>query len=135
MAWFKNAGQYKNFGLLVIRVGLGILFIYHGLPKLLGGPGRWEKLGMAAGYVGIHFLPLLWGFLCAIAETFGGILVVVGLAFRPACLVLLINLIVAAIFTYRLSGSFLDATHAIEDAVMFAGLFFVGPGSYSVDKS
>jgi putative oxidoreductase len=39
MAWFKNAGQYKNFGLLVIRVGLGILFIYHGLPKLLGGPG------------------------------------------------------------------------------------------------
>jgi putative oxidoreductase len=68
-------------------------------------------------------------------KIFGGILVVVGLAFRPVCLVLLIDLIVAAIFTYRLSGNFLDATHAIEDAVMFAGLFFLGAGSYSVDKS
>jgi putative oxidoreductase len=26
------------------------------------------------------------------------------------------------------------AAHAIEDAVMFAGLFFIGPGKYSVDK-
>lgn len=135
MALFKNAGKYKNFGLLLLRVGLGILFIYHGLPKLLGGPVRWEKLGAAAGSVGIHFLPVLWGFLCAIIETFGGVLVIVGLAFRPACLLLVLNLIVAAIFTYHASGSFLDATHAIEDAITFAGLFFIGPGSYSVDKS
>jgi putative oxidoreductase len=26
------------------------------------------------------------------------------------------------------------AAHAIEDAVMFAGLLFVGPGRFSVDK-
>jgi putative oxidoreductase len=135
MALFKQAGQYKNFGLLLIRIGLGILFIYHGLPKLTGGPGKWERIGGAAGYVGIHFLPMFWGFLCAIVETFGGILVVVGLAFRPVCLLLVLNLFVAAVFTYRVSGSFGDATHAIEDMVMLAGLFFLGPGTYSVDKS
>jgi putative oxidoreductase len=135
MTLFKNLGKYKNLGLLIIRIGLGILFIYHGLPKLLGGPARWEHLGTAAGYIGLHFLPVLWGFLCAIIETFGGILVIVGLAFRPVCLLLVINLLVAAIFTYRISGSFGDATHAIEDAITFAGLLFVGPGSYSVDKA
>ena len=135
MPLLSSLNRYKNLGLLIIRIGLGILFIYHGLPKLLGGPENWEKLGTAAGAVGIHFLPVFWEFLCAVTETIGGILVVVGLAFRPVCLLMAVNLIVAAAFTYKLSGDFGDATHAIEDAIVFAGLVFIGPGSYSVDKS
>lgn len=134
MALFSNLGNYKNFGLLIIRIGLGVLFIYHGLPKLLGGPHKWEGIGTATNYVGIHFLPMMWGLLAAATETFGGFLVLLGLAFRPVCLLLLIELVVAAIFTYDKSASFLDATHAIEDAVTFAGLLFIGPGKYSVDK-
>jgi putative oxidoreductase len=135
MAFLSAIGRYKNLGLLIIRVGLGILFIYHGLPKLLGGPEKWEKLGAAAGAVGIHFLPMFWGFLCAVTEAIGGVFIIVGLAFRPVCLLMAINLIVAAAFTYKLSGDFGDSTHAIEDAIVFAGLVFIGPGSYSVDKS
>src|ERR1700753_480185 len=101
MPLLSSLNRYKNLGLLILRIGLGILFIYHGLPKLLGGPENWEKLGTAAGAVGIHFLPIFWGFLCAVTETIGGILVVVGLAFRPACLLMTVNLIVAAAFTYK----------------------------------
>jgi len=134
MALFSNLGNYKNFGLLIIRLGLGAMFIYHGLPKLMGGPHKWEGLGTATNYVGIHFLPMMWGLLAAATETFGGFLIVLGLVFRPVCLLLVIDLVIAAIFTYDKSGSFLDATHAIEDAIMFAGLLFVGPGKYSVDK-
>jgi putative oxidoreductase len=48
---------------------------------------------------------------------------------------MVVNLIVAAFFTYSQSGNFGDATHAIEDAITFAGLFFIGPGLYSIDKS
>jgi putative oxidoreductase len=134
MAFFSGLGNYKNFGLLVIRAGLGVMFIYHGLPKLLGGPSKWEHLGTATGYVGIHFLPVVWGLLSACTETFGGFLLILGLAFRPVCLLLVIELVVAAIFTFGQSGSLGDATHAIEDAVTFAGLLFVGPGKYSMDK-
>jgi putative oxidoreductase len=134
MALFSNLGNYKNFGLLIIRLGLGILFIYHGLPKLLGGPHKWEGLGTATGYVGIHFFPMVWGLLSACTETFGGFLLILGLAFRPVCLLLVINLAVAAFFTFGKSGSLGDATHAIEDAITFAGLLFVGPGKYSMDK-
>jgi putative oxidoreductase len=133
MALFGNLGNYKNFGLLIIRVGLGIMFIYHGLPKLLGGPHKWEGLGTATGAVGVHFLPMIWGLLSACTETFGGFLLILGLAFRPVCLLLVINLVVAAIFTYG-QGGLSDAAHAIEDAIMFAGLLFLGPGKYSVDK-
>ncbi len=134
MPLFSKLGNYKNFGLLIIRVGLGIMFIYHGLPKLLGGPHKWESLGAATKYAGIHFFPMLWGLLAAITETFGGFLLILGLAFRPVCLLLVISLSVAAIFTFGQSGSLGDATHAIEDAITFAGLIFLGPGKYSVDK-
>jgi putative oxidoreductase len=134
MAFFSGLSKYKDYGLLIIRVGLGILFIYHGFPKLFGGPSRWEGLGAATGSVGIHFFPMFWGLVAAITETAGGFLLILGLAFRPVCLLLVINLIVAALFTFSVSGSLGDATHAIEDAITFAGLFLIGPGKYSLDK-
>jgi putative oxidoreductase len=133
MALLSKLGNYKNTGLLIIRVGLGIMFIYHGYPKLMGGINGWEHLGESMKYVGIHFLPVMWGFLAAATELLGGFLLIIGLAFRPICVLLLINLIVAALMQLR-TGGLGDAAHAIEDAIMFAGLIFIGPGKYSVDK-
>ena len=134
MALFSKLGNYKNFGLLIIRIGLGMMFIYHGFPKLMGGPRSWHEVGSAMKYVGIHFLPVVWGFLAATVETFGGFLVIIGMAFRPVCILLVINLIVAALFHLGTGGGLGEAAHAIEDAIMFAGLLFLGPGKYSVDK-
>ena len=134
MALFSNLGNYKNFGLLIIRLGLGIMFIYHGYPLLTGGVKMWEGLGGSTKYVGIHFLPIMWGLLAALVETVGGFLLIIGLAFRPVCLLLVINLVVAALSHFGKGEGLGEASHAIEDAIMFAGLLFVGPGKYSVDK-
>jgi len=134
MALLSSLSNYKNFGLLIIRAGLGIMFIYHGYPKLLGGIHSWEGLGQSTRYVGIHFLPAVWGLLAALTEVFGGFLLIIGLAFRPVCILLVCTLIVAAASHFGKGGGLGDASNAIEDAVMFAGLLFVGPGKYSVDK-
>jgi putative oxidoreductase len=134
MAFFSKMGNYRNFGLLIIRIGLGLMFIYHGLPKLEGGVDSWKALGSSTKYVGIHFLPVFWGLMAALVETVGGVLLVIGLAFRPVCLLLVVNLIVAAFFHFGKGDGLMGASHAIEDAVMFAGLLFLGPGKYSVDK-
>ena len=107
--------------MLIIRVGLGIMFIYHGYPKLLGGQKMWTQLGESTKYVGIHFLPMVWGLLCALVETVGGALLVIGIWFRPVCIFLLINLLVAAAAQYA-HGGLQDAAHPIEDAITFAGL-------------
>ncbi len=133
MAMLSNLGNYRNFGLLIIRVGLGAMFVLHGYPKLLGGPDKWAAVGGATKYVGIHFLPTFWGLMAACSETFGGFLLVLGLAFRPVCVFILCTLIVAAVMSFA-KGGLDDASHAIEDATVFAGLLFVGPGKYSVDK-
>jgi len=133
MAYLGKLGNYKNLGLLLVRVGLGIMFIYHGFPKLAGGVSEWKNLGSNTKYVGITFLPVVWGLLSAVVETFGGFLLIIGWAFRPVCLLMLINLLVAVAMHLKTSGV-MGASHAIEDAVMFAGLVFIGPGAYSVDK-
>ena len=125
MALFGNLGNYKNFGLLIIRVGLGIMFIYHGFPKLIGGIKTWEGIGASMKYVGIHFLPVVWGLIAAVVETFGGFLLIIGLIFRPVCLLLVINLIVATLSQFGKGGGMMDASHAIEDAIIFVGLLLV----------
>lgn len=134
MAILSNLDSYRNTGLFIIRVGLGIMFVLHGYPKLLGGPDKWAQLGSATKYIGIHFAPTFWGFMSGCTETFGGFLLVLGLAFRPVCILLVINLTVAALMHLDSGGGLEQAAHAIEDAVVFAGLLFVGPGKYSVDK-
>lgn len=134
MAIFSNLGKYKNTGLLIIRVGLGIMFIFHGYPKLLGGPDQWTAVGSAMKYTGIDFFPVGWGLLAAVTETFGGFLVILGLAFRPATLLLAITMLVATTMHLKSGDGLNVASHAIEAAIVFIGLTFIGPGRYSVDK-
>ena len=134
MALLASLGKYRNTGLLMTRIGLGILFMLHGYPKLLGGPEKWEVIGGAMKYVGIDFLPLVWGLFAAITETFGGFLILLGLAFRPVCLLLTFTMAIATSMHLNSNEGFMSASQAIEMGVVFLGLAFVGPGAYSVDK-
>src|SRR6185437_6884617 len=93
MAMLSKLGNYKNLGLLIIRAGLGMMFIWRGFPKLMGGVKVWEQLGGATKHTGLHFFSLLWGLSYALIETFGGFLLIIGLAFRPVCLFLAIMFI------------------------------------------
>ena len=134
MALFSNLGKYKNTGLLIIRIGLGIMFMFHGYPKLLGGPGSWAAVGDAMKHTGVTFFPVGWGLLAAATETFGGLFILLGLAFRPACILLTITMVIASIMHLKTGDGIGGASHAIEAAVVFLGLTFIGPGKYSVDK-
>ena len=130
----SSLGKYKEFGLLVLRVGLGVMFILHGWPKIIGGPEMWKGVGAAMGNLGVTAVPVLWGFLAALSEFGGGICLVLGFAFRPACLMMLFTMIVAA--THHLAGGegVMVASHAIENGVAFLAMAILGPGKYSVDK-
>ncbi|RNL50538.1 DoxX family protein [Pedobacter jejuensis] len=134
MAILDNLGKYRNTGLLLLRVGLGIMFIIHGFPKLAGGPDGWTGLGGSMKVVGVDFLPTFWGFMAAATETFGGFLLIVGLFFRPASILLIFTMIIAALVHFSKGDGLQGASHAIELAIVFLGLIFIGPGKYSVDK-
>ncbi|MDD5155122.1 MAG: DoxX family protein, partial [Candidatus Omnitrophica bacterium] len=87
----KLSGNYLDIGLLILRIGIGSMFIYHGAPKIFGGPQMWTNVGlMAMPGLGIKFAPAFWGFMAGFSEFAGGILIILGLFFRLACVLPLI---------------------------------------------
>ncbi|MGY2134078.1 DoxX family protein [Hymenobacter sp. HD11105] len=134
MTFFENTYRTRDFGLLVLRVGLGMMFTIHGYPKLMGGQAAWTEVGGVMKLVGLDFAPTAWGFLAAAAEAIGGQLLAVGLFFRITCFALLITMIMAAIMHVSKGDGFGGYSHAVEAAFVFLGLLFIGPGRYSVDQ-
>jgi putative oxidoreductase len=127
--------KYRDFGLLLLRLGLGGMFaVVHGWPKITGGPHLWKELGGATKYLGIHFAPEMWGFLAALSEFGGGILLILGLLFRPACGALAFTMAVAATMLIK-TQSLGEAAHPLELGIVFLALLFIGPGRFSLDRS
>ncbi len=135
MALFTKLGKYNNTALLLMRIGLGIMMMMHGYPKIAGGPDKWTKLGGSVAAIGIHFSPLFWGFMASITECIGGLFMLLGLFYRPTMLFLLFVMIVATAMHLHDGESIMDASHAIELGIVFLGFFIIGPGKYSIDKS
>jgi putative oxidoreductase len=123
--------RYRDLGLLLLRVGFGLTFVwYHGLPKLLGGPEGWERTGRAVAHVGIDVGYQWWGLAAALSESVGGLLFAAGLVFRPVCLAMLGVMVFATIDQFNRAMP--APEHALKNAFVFAGLFLAGPGRHAL---
>ena len=131
---FTQLDKHRDTGLLVLRLGLGAMFLFHGAPKIFGGPETWERVGTATTSLGIDFLPAFWGFMAGFSEFFGGLCLMLGLVFRPAGILLTITMTVAAARHLSQGDGLLRASHAIEAGIVFLSLIFIGPGKYSLDE-
>ena len=132
--FIQTMKAYQNVGLLIFRLGLGGMFMWHGFPKIFGGIEKWTALGKTMGTFGIDFAPAFWGFMSGFAEFFGGLLIVLGLFYRLACLMLVFNLGVAFISQMADGKGLMKASQSLEDGFSFLGALFVGPGKYSLDE-
>ncbi len=125
--------KYRDIGLLVLRTGIGGMFIMHGLPKLMGGPDKWMMLGGVMKSLGVDFAPMAWGFMGAFSECIGGLLLAIGIFTRPACFALLATMIVAVSMHIGKGDPFVKYSHAVEAGILFISLILIGPGKYSID--
>ena len=125
-----------DIGLLIIRLGIGAsIFIFHGYGKITGGTALWEKLGSNLNVIGIDFYPVFWGFMAAFSESVCSLLIITGVLFRPATVLLAVTMIVAVLRHLTLpdgaaGAGWSGASHALELLVIYIGLFFLGPGKY-----
>lgn len=126
--------KYREAGLLLIRVSLGLLFILYTAPVLIGGPTAWAHFGAGARNWGLTSHFQLWGFVGSLFGCLGGVLMIFGLFFRIGVLLVLVLAIGHAIAVEKGPG-FRAALPSIEMCFVLAGILFVGPGKYSVDKT
>ena len=130
----KFLGKYSETGLLLLRASIGLIFILVCAPVLFAGQHRWAQFGTAMRVFNFHSHLEWWGFFGALAACVGGILIVLGLAFRLGILLAFVIALVNAISVARYVPGLYPKLVPIEIAVILICLAFVGPGKYSVDK-
>lgn len=124
---------FRDLALLIFRLGLGGMFMWHGWPKIVGGPATWERLGQAMATFGISFAPTFWGFMASFSEFAGGLLLAIGLFYRFAAFLLFFTMFTA--FSSQIAGDkgLSKASQSLENSFSFFAAIFIGPGKYSLD--
>lgn len=123
-----------NLGILVLRLGIGALFMAHGIQKIRGGVEVWEKLGGAMGALGINAFPAFWGFMASFSEAVGGLFLVLGLLVRPFSALLAFTMLVAVIMLAGNQASFVMISNPARMFVVFVALLIIGGGDYSLGR-
>jgi putative oxidoreductase len=126
-----------NAGLLVLRVGMGVLCIPHGYDKIVNFN---TYKPMMINFLGLGQAVSLG--LSTFAEFFCAILVVFGLFTRLACIPLIINFFTAVFIAHGADIIFYmkdgkpagTAEHPMMYGIAFLTLLITGPGRYSADS-
>jgi putative oxidoreductase len=135
MAGLQFLGKYRETGLLLFRVSIGLIMIILIAPVLWSGQGSWERFGSAMRELDFHSHFTFWGFVGAVLGCVGGVLMVLGLFFRIGVLFTLAVTLVHLVGVWNSHGDFHSRLPALEMAILLLCLLFVGPGKYSVDKN
>jgi len=131
---FTRAG----WGITVLRLVVGIIFMAHGSQKLFGLFGGGGLAGTAQYMESLGLTPpTLMAALSGGAEFFGGLALVIGLLVRPAALAL-IGLLLVAIFSVHMGNGLFMANNGYEFALALLGgavaVLVEGAGRASVDR-
>jgi putative oxidoreductase len=116
-----------NVALLILRLTAGGLIIPHGFSKLKNFSSMSHKFADP-----FHIGMKLSLSLTIFAELFCGVLIVLGLLTRLACIAPIIAMSVALFFAHK-GHVFSDGEMATLYLAMFITILFVGPGRASVD--
>lgn len=128
-----------GYGLTIVRILVGIIFIAHGSQKLFGAFGGYGLEGTGQYMASLGLTPgYLMALLSGSAEFFGGLGLVIGLLARPAAVVLALTLVVA-IFSVHISHGLFMANNGYEFALALLGgsiaVLIEGAGKLSVDRA
>jgi putative oxidoreductase len=122
---YANLDSWRPCALSILRIVVALLFLQHGLSKFFGFPAEGPPL---SGLI----------ILAAIIETFGSLLVLVGLFTRLAAFVMSGEM-AFAYFMAHAPKSFYPAVNEGSLAVLYCFVFlylvFAGGGPWSIDRA
>ena len=136
MPGWASLDRFQDFGLLVLRVGIGSVFLLvHGFPNLAAGAKTWARVGRSVSYLGIGTGHTWWGLAALLAMTVGALGLIVGYCHRPAALALTITMLVASIWRFYPFGGWDAAAYPLSMAIVCFSLMLLGPGKYALSRS
>jgi putative oxidoreductase len=136
---FKKLIQTNDdVALLVLRILLGVVFIPHGMQKILGFSGTMQMFT-----TNLH-IPWVFAFLAIMAEFLGSWGLITGLFTRVAAFGIAVNMLVAVYMLHWQNGFFMNwfgnqkgegyEYHILVVAIALA-LMIKGGGKWSIDRA
>jgi len=120
-------------GLLLLRLIVGFIFLFHGAGKLFGWWGGYGIEGTAGFFEGLGIpFPVASVVLAGATEFFGGLLLMAGLGVRLVAAPLAITMLVASFSAH--AGAFNSSAGGMEYPLLLAcsaaALGLLGPGRF-----
>ena len=119
---------FQDYGLLAVRVVLGVIFLYHGLPKLTKTGAVSRGMGMSSAFI----------FVLGLAEVIGGLGALLGW-YTDVASILLIFVMLGALYykmvVWHVPFSAMDKMGWEFDLMILAAavaLLLIGPGTISI---
>ncbi len=123
-----------NAGLALLRIFTGAAMMTHGIPKLLGGPDLWHKVGGVMSAIGVPGPAVFWGFMAALAEGVASLALLLGAATRASAAMVAFTMSVAAFVAHR-GDPFAQRELALLYLAVTLMFALKGGGKYSVDRA
>ncbi len=126
----KLAETLQPVALLLLRLGLALVFLYHGYPKLFGDTAKF-----VAAFEGLG-LPWYFVYIAGVIEVLGGVMLALGLFTSIAGLFLLLDMC-AAMWKYNFNeGIYAVREYELPLVLGLAALAVAttGPGPFSLDR-
>lgn len=92
----------------ILRLALGVMILPHGLQKTIGMFGGYGFTGTMGFFTETMGIPALFAFLAIVAESLGGLALILGLFSRIAALGVGVTMLVAALTSHIQNGFFMN---------------------------
>ena len=124
------------YGLLLLRVFVGVAFIGHGTQKLFGWWGGYGPQGTGGYFSSVGYKSgVQMAILAGLAEAGGGALLALGLLTPVACAALAVVMINAIVAVTMKPGFMLDSELELTYLAVAISLAATGPGRFSLDRA
>jgi putative oxidoreductase len=124
--------KLKPLALLLLRLGLGVIFIYHGYPKLFTHMHETVQSFPRMGF------PSYFAYIAGVLEFFGGWLLILGLFTRITALLLAGEMAIAILRVHLPQGGVMAVSNYQFPLALAVGAFAlvaVGAGVISIDRA
>ena len=129
--FFNAQDRKKDLGLLIMRLGLAAVLLWHSVPKLIGGAPAWKSVGTTMDFINLGLPASFMGLLSLTLETLCSIGLIFGFLFRFSSGVLFILMLLYSFNYFNVAYKTLMMWSLALTSV-FLGLVSSGPGRYSL---